>query len=239
MKDRFVKIRAGIIEHQKDGRLKPAERLALMDIILLADCASGLWMGSSHALAGKSGIPQRTAVELLHSLTEKGYISRWQWDGHSRGNHLIAVNKYEVTMGPNAGKRLDLVASVEADSLIYAAPAPSATNAEPKPKKGVVKQTQPIHESAEDVARLFVKDSEPASQDSIIVLSEFLHGQDAEEIEAAIEWGLKLPFWKKRITGPEKFIQFWSKEGERCFRDQFFKHVNDEFRKLSRTQNAA
>jgi hypothetical protein len=99
------------LEHVFDGRLTPAEHHAFISMLLLADAATGIWRGSAPALTTILGYSSKnTMAEALDGLEAKGYILRDYAPGR-RGNYPIAINKFLITRGADAGKHIDLTAT--------------------------------------------------------------------------------------------------------------------------------
>jgi hypothetical protein len=94
----FVKLRRGIIEHLKDGRLTPREFLVFTIILLKADFRNSTWIGSASEIAKQCGFRKQYALQYLAALKAKGYI---QFE-IPRGAHVkypIFVPKYSVPPG--------------------------------------------------------------------------------------------------------------------------------------------
>jgi hypothetical protein len=99
------------MDHAENGELKPTEHHALMSMLLLVDAKTGRWRGSARALTTILGYKgQRTMDEALRHLEEGGYILR-DFEPHSKGNFPILIDKFEITNGRNAKRRIDLTAT--------------------------------------------------------------------------------------------------------------------------------
>ena len=101
----YVPIRRGLLDHIRSGDLTHEEALAYVITILEADCETGLWRGSAKAL-GPYNYSHRAARHILEQLGKKGYIKRFTKKGR-RGNYPVLVNKYGVTRGRWAGRKLN------------------------------------------------------------------------------------------------------------------------------------
>jgi hypothetical protein len=114
----YLQLRRAIFEHVRNGRLSHMECLAYVYIASQADTRSGVWCGSSGALAGEICYPERLARCILESLSRKHYIKRFP----TPGRHFcypILVNKYLVTDGEHAGQRLNAIASQSWSQLVF------------------------------------------------------------------------------------------------------------------------
>lgn len=119
----YLPLRRGIFEHTRDGRLTHMEALAYIYMASQADTRTGVWIGSSGALAGELGLKERTARHLIESLSETRdqgapYIKRFP----TPGKHFcypILINKYLVTDGEHTGERLNATASSSWNLLVF------------------------------------------------------------------------------------------------------------------------
>ena len=114
----YLQLRRAIFEHVRDGRLAHMEALAYIYIASQADTRSGVWCGSSGALAGEFCCSERLARCLLENLSRKQYIKRFP----TPGRHFcypILVNKYLVTDGEHVGARLNAMASESWNLLVF------------------------------------------------------------------------------------------------------------------------
>ena len=112
----YIPLRRGILEHARQN-LTHAEGWVYILILLEADPATGIWIGSGKAL-GAYNFPWRSACRLLESLEKKGYIKRFPKPGvHS--NYPILVNKYRVTVGEHIGELLDTKQTTSWKSPVY------------------------------------------------------------------------------------------------------------------------
>ena len=117
----YIQKRRGILDHLRDGRLTLLELGAHDVIILLADKATGMWVGSAKALSANCGagdITDRQARHLLESLEIKGYIRRFP-KRRSHANYPILVNRYLVTFGAYSGMTLNASATSDWRKPVY------------------------------------------------------------------------------------------------------------------------
>jgi hypothetical protein len=107
----WAQIRRALLEHVADGLLTLAEYIAFITILLLADARTGKWRGSAPALTTILGCGSKnTMADALERLETKGYILRDFMPG-ARGNFPIIIDKFQITIGSNSGKRVDLRAT--------------------------------------------------------------------------------------------------------------------------------
>jgi hypothetical protein len=99
-----VRMRRGVLNHLRLGRMTLKQKGAFETIVELADWQTGVWFGSARALSaicGAGDLSEREARTLLESLEKarpQGYIRRFVTPGH-RGNYPIVVHKYEIRVG--------------------------------------------------------------------------------------------------------------------------------------------
>jgi hypothetical protein len=99
------------MDHIADGRVTVAEFVAFISMLLLADARTGRWRGSARALTTLLNYGSKnTAADAFEGLETKGYILRDFTPG-ARGNFPIIIDKFQITIGSNAGKRIDLRAT--------------------------------------------------------------------------------------------------------------------------------
>jgi len=117
----FIQVRRGLFDHLRDGRLTLLEAGAFCAILLLADKATGIWIGSARALAaicGAGDLSDRQARHLLESLSDKGYIRRFP-KRRSHANYPILVNRYLVTFGAYSGMLLNASETTDWRKPVY------------------------------------------------------------------------------------------------------------------------
>ncbi|ADW68994.1 hypothetical protein AciX9_1948 [Granulicella tundricola MP5ACTX9] len=108
----FVKARRAVLEHLADGRLTPTQFLIHHLLVLMADAKTGVASASAEKLVAYSGgqLVKRTVQDALMALEKKGYIKRKHIAG-KHGNYPVFIDKYEVTVGSNAGRRVNAALS--------------------------------------------------------------------------------------------------------------------------------
>lgn len=116
----FVKMRRAILDHITESRLTWTEAHIYMDVILLADPASGIWHGCAGWLAAMFDLRPRTCRDSIERLESKGYIKRFTTPG-SHSNYPILINKYLCTQGAAKDKRLNAVETIDWRKPIYEA----------------------------------------------------------------------------------------------------------------------
>lgn len=89
----FAKLRRGILEHLKSGRMVVDEYSVFTLVIQLADWKSGIWIGSGVCVSDYLKWCPRKCQLVLKSLDRKGYIELRAVHGRN-GNYPILVRKY-------------------------------------------------------------------------------------------------------------------------------------------------
>ena len=97
----WVPIRRGVIEHVIDGRLSGLEYLAFIQLVLLADAATGGGRTNAPVLAYNCGgvFNQDTSARILNKLHKEGYI----WYRAKRFTTIPQpywIHNYALTKGP-------------------------------------------------------------------------------------------------------------------------------------------
>lgn len=161
----FVKLRRGILEHYRDGKVSAYEFHIYILLILEASYETGVWHGSAEKLSIVYRIPSRTCRDVLAKLHQKGYIRRFHSPG-KHGNYPVLINKYECRDG--AGNEIHLNASKSNDwrhpnyDLVMAVPGEcrdGATVQEVRTKNEELKpaQTRRVIHSPEQVRQIEAK----------------------------------------------------------------------------------
>lgn len=88
----FVKLRRGILDHVRDGRMSLDEFSVYVLIILKANHHNGSWNGCALALSKEAQKSERWCQRVMASLRKKGYIVGSPSVG--RGQYSIKVVKY-------------------------------------------------------------------------------------------------------------------------------------------------
>jgi len=93
----YVKIRRGILEHLRSGKISYPEYSLYLHLIILADFRTeSIENTSSVYIANEIGLHYNTVGKLIKSLIEKGYIIRSYYFGN-RKRCKILINKYSDT----------------------------------------------------------------------------------------------------------------------------------------------
>lgn len=120
MTNGFVKMRRGLEEHLVAGRLSLFELGVYTVVLLQANPATGVWFGSAARVA--ASVPRNThrrAVQrALARLAAIGFLRIFRRPGAS-GNYAVLVDKYEITIGPQAGRRVNAAASRDWRQVVY------------------------------------------------------------------------------------------------------------------------
>lgn len=104
----YAKIRAGLLEHMKQGRITKGAVSSYLVIHLEANPETGVWWGSATSLL--SSLPKgsflRDLQDELRLLERAGYIRTFRTHGRT-GNYPVLIDKYECQFGVLRGKRLN------------------------------------------------------------------------------------------------------------------------------------
>jgi len=114
----FAKVRRGITEHLRDGKIGPNEFTVYMLILLNADPSTGVWHGSAGLLAAWYSMSPRTCRDNLEKLEQKEYIKRFPVRG-KHASYPILIHRFECSTGAVSGKRLNAIKSLSCDELVY------------------------------------------------------------------------------------------------------------------------
>jgi hypothetical protein len=115
-----IQIRRGLIEHIEKGKLPPSALGVYVMLHLIADCTSGVWIGSAVKLRLLyfSTTDLRTIQRIVKHLENIRFIRCFRIQGR-KGNYAFLVNNYPVSKGTFLGKRLNAWESPDAESLVY------------------------------------------------------------------------------------------------------------------------
>jgi hypothetical protein len=86
----YVKLRRGLAEHVRAGRMTLTEHGAYTLLLQLADYTTGRWRGTQRSFAAAAGISSGMAWKILTSLERKGYLS---WN---RERQSVQISKFFV-----------------------------------------------------------------------------------------------------------------------------------------------
>jgi hypothetical protein len=133
----YVQFRRGIIEHLYNGLMTGNEYIAFTILLALADKKTGGYKINASALATWSGglLSTDAADRALRGLEVKHYVYRKTKLGSSKV-YPYWINKYLLTAGPKAGRRLNLddlfeKGDVEVDDILAFAEDIAGADAEP------------------------------------------------------------------------------------------------------------
>ena len=121
MGEGYVQKRRGIIQHLRDGRMTLLEYGAYDLILLLANKATGIWVGSAKALAancGASDVSDRQARHILESLESSSYVKRFAV-ARSHRNYPILINRFFVSFGAHSGCVLNAIKTTDWKHPVY------------------------------------------------------------------------------------------------------------------------
>jgi len=108
MKETYVPIRPGILEHLLRGDISACEFGVYAIIHLQADYGSGIWRGSAARISNTAprGAELRKIQRALEHLTDLGLLKPFHTQG-VRGNYPVLINKFTVRSGALKGQRLN------------------------------------------------------------------------------------------------------------------------------------
>jgi hypothetical protein len=120
LKEHFVRLKVGLLEHCEDGRMTPAMMNCFTVVLGQADYATGFWKGSAAKIFAAWGgqLPLRTIQRALESLYREGYLKSFHRPGQ-RHNYPVAINKYFVKMGRLKGYILNASATTVPENPVY------------------------------------------------------------------------------------------------------------------------
>jgi hypothetical protein len=106
--DNFTAIRNGLREHIKQGKMPPFELGVYTFLHMNCDYGTGVYQGCAMTIACNFGDPKlkEHVQKSLRRLREKGYINFRKGDG-KRHSYPILIDKYDVAVGEQSGKRLN------------------------------------------------------------------------------------------------------------------------------------
>lgn len=112
MREHYVPIRPGILEHLLRGDISAFEFGVYVIIHLQADYASGIWRGSAPRILNSAprGAKLRDVQRAIEHLTNLGLLKHFHRHGQ-RGNFAFLINKFTVRSGALTGMRLNAAKS--------------------------------------------------------------------------------------------------------------------------------
>lgn len=120
MKEHFVRLKVGMLEHVEDGAVTPAMLSVYAIILWQADYETGFWKGSAPKLqaAWCGNLSLRTIQRALEALCDQGYLRSFHTPGQ-RHNYLVAINKYLIKSGKYMGYWLNASATTVPERPVY------------------------------------------------------------------------------------------------------------------------
>jgi hypothetical protein len=122
MKERYVPIRPGIMEHLLRGDISTLEFGVYVIVHLQADFSTGIWRGSAPRILNSAprGADLRKIQRAIEHLTSLGLLKPFTVQG-KRGNYPILINKFTVRSGALTGMRLNACKSDSWQRPVYEA----------------------------------------------------------------------------------------------------------------------
>jgi hypothetical protein len=120
MKERYVPIRPGIMEHLLRGDISAFEFGVYVMVHLQADFSTGVWRGSAPRILNSAprGADLRRVQRAIEHLAEIGWLKPFTSQG-KRGNYPVLINKFTVRSGALTGMRLNAFKSLSWRSPVY------------------------------------------------------------------------------------------------------------------------
>ena len=120
MREHYVPIRPGILEHLLRGDISALEFGVYVIVHLQADYSSGIWRGSASRVLNSAprGAKLREIQRAIQRLTDLGLLRHFHKHGQ-RGNFAFLINKFTVRSGALTGMRLNAVKSESWQSPVY------------------------------------------------------------------------------------------------------------------------
>lgn len=116
----FLRLREGIFDHLRDGRMHPVAFAIYLVILHQCDWRAGIWLGSAWRLYDSLGqtIKRKTIQDNIARLCRAGYLKSLRGVGR-RGNYYVLVNKYRPTIGELIGYELNVGKSTSLKDLVF------------------------------------------------------------------------------------------------------------------------
>jgi hypothetical protein len=120
MKERYVPIRLGILEHLLRGDISVFEFGVYVMIHLQANFSTGIWRGSAPRILNSAprGADLRKVQRAIEHLSKIGLLKPFSVHG-KRGNYPVLINKFTVRSGALTGMRLNARKSVSWQHPVY------------------------------------------------------------------------------------------------------------------------
>lgn len=120
MKEHFIRLKVGMLEHVEDGAVTPAMLSVYAIILWQADYETGFWKGSAPKLqaAWCGNLSLRNIQRALEALGDQGYVKSFHTPGQ-RHNYLVAINKYLIKSGKYKGYWLNASDTTVPERPVY------------------------------------------------------------------------------------------------------------------------
>lgn len=120
MKEHFIRLKAGLLEHCEDGRMTPTMMNVYVIVLGQADYGTGFWKGSAAKVFAAWGaqLSLRTIQRALEALCREGYLKSFHTPGQ-RHNYPVAINKYLIKFGKHKGYWLNASATTVPENPVY------------------------------------------------------------------------------------------------------------------------
>jgi hypothetical protein len=120
MKERYIPIRPGILEHLLRGDISAFEFGVYVIVHLQADYGTGIWRGSAPRVLNSAprGADLRKIQRAIEHLAEIGLLKPFTSQG-KRGNYPVLINKFTVRSGALTGMRLNACRSLSWQRPVY------------------------------------------------------------------------------------------------------------------------
>ncbi len=120
MKENYVPIRPGLLDHLLRGDISVCELGCYTIIHLQADYKTGIWRGSAARLTNTAprGADLRRTQRALEHLASLGLLKPFHRQG-LRGNYPVLINKYTVRSGALKGQRLNAYKTTDWRRPVY------------------------------------------------------------------------------------------------------------------------
>lgn len=121
MKEHFVRLKVGMLEHVEGGDVTPAMLSVYVIVLWQADYQTGFWKGSAAKVqaAWCARISLRNIQRALEALCDQGYLKSFHAHGQ-RHNYPVAIHKYLIKSGVHKGYWLNASATTAPGSPVYA-----------------------------------------------------------------------------------------------------------------------
>jgi hypothetical protein len=120
VKERYIPIRPGILEHLLRGDISAFEFGVYVIVHLQADYGTGIWRGSAPRVLNSAprGADLRKIQRAIEHLAEIGLLKAFTSQG-KRGNYPVLINKFTVRSGALTGMRVNASKSNSWEHPVY------------------------------------------------------------------------------------------------------------------------